>query len=127
MPKVTHILSSKVRASVLWSCALIVMCLGTAQSEPDLDDSVVQGKFLATQRSKGNCLACHMFDDGELPGDLGPPLLAMKARFPIRAKLRNQICDATVRNRSSRMPPFCRHGILTVAEVELIIDYLYTL
>lgn len=112
---------------MLWFCALIVMCLGTAQSEPALDDSAAQGKILATQRSKGNCLACHMFDDGELPGDLGPPLLAMKARFPVRAKLRNQICDATVRNRNSRMPPFCRHGILTVTEVELIIDYLYTL
>jgi len=25
------------------------------------------------------------------------------------------------------MPPFCRHGILTEDEVELIVDYLYTL
>jgi hypothetical protein len=25
------------------------------------------------------------------------------------------------------MPPFCRHGILTEAEVDLIVDYLYTL
>lgn len=88
---------------------------------------MVQGKTLATERGKGNCLACHMFDDGELPGTLGPPLLAMKLRFPDRETLRSQICDATVRNSDSRMPPFCRHGILTVEEVELIIDYLYTL
>ena len=91
------------------------------------DDTVEQGKTLATERGKGNCLACHMFDDGELPGNLGPPLLAMKLRFPDREVLRSQICDATVRNSDSRMPPFCRHGILTVEEVELIIDYLYTL
>jgi len=91
------------------------------------DGRVVQGKTLATDRCKGNCLACHMFDDGQLPGNLGPPLLAMKLRFPDRDALRGQICDATVRNSDSRMPPFCRHGILTVEEVDLIIDYLYTL
>jgi sulfur-oxidizing protein SoxX len=91
------------------------------------DVRVTEGKQLATERSKGNCLACHMIEDGELPGNLGPPLLAMKARFPERGALREQICDATVRNPDSRMPPFCRHGILTEDEVELIVDYLYTL
>ncbi len=29
--------------------------------------------------SKGNCLACHMIEDGELPGTIAPPLLAMTA------------------------------------------------
>jgi len=91
------------------------------------DVRVGEGKTLATERSKGNCLACHMIEDGELPGNLGPPLLAMKARFPSRDVLTQQICDATVRNPDSRMPPFCRHGILTEDEVEMIVDYLYTL
>lgn len=88
---------------------------------------VAEGKALATERGKGNCLACHMFDDGELPGNLGPPLLAMKLRFPDRQALVEQVCDATIRNPDSRMPPFCRHGILTEHEVEVIVDYLYTL
>ena len=83
--------------------------------------------MLATERGKGNCLACHRFDDGELPGNLGPPLLAMKLRFPDRQALVEQVCDATIRNPDSRMPPFCRHGILTEDEVEVIVDYLYTL
>lgn len=91
------------------------------------DDQVVRGKALATDRSKGNCLACHMIEDGVLPGNIGPPLLAMKLRFPDRDKLKSQVCDATLRNSNSRMPPFCRHRILSVEEVELIIDYLYTL
>lgn len=78
-------------------------------------------------RNKGNCLACHMIEDGELPGNLGPPLLAMKIRFPDRDLMKTQICDASIRNSNSRMPPFCRHGILTEDEVELIMDYLYTL
>ena len=91
------------------------------------NDRVDTGKTLAMDRGKGNCLACHMIDDGLLPGDLGPPLLAMKLRFPDRDLLKIQICDASLRNANSRMPPFCRHGILTEDEVELIMDYLYTL
>jgi sulfur-oxidizing protein SoxX len=90
-------------------------------------DDVAAGKALAFDRSKGNCLACHMIEDGELPGDVGPPLLAMKIRFPDRAALEQQICDATLRNPLSRMPPYCRHGILTEEEVKRIADYLYTL
>lgn len=103
---------------------LLVLVQNAAGS---LDMRVVEGKKLATERSKGNCLACHMIEDGELPGNLGPPLLAMKVRFPIREALTEQICDATLRNPHSRMPPFCRHGILTKDEVEMIVDYLYTL
>lgn len=91
------------------------------------DERVAEGKALATDRARGNCLACHMMGDGELPGDLGPPLLAMKLRFPEREALTSQVCDATLRNPDSRMPPFCRHGILTEDEVDLIVDYLYTL
>jgi len=90
-------------------------------------DGVDEGKRLAMERAKGNCLACHAIEDGKLPGNVGPPLSGMKQRFPERAALRQQVCDATVRNPYSRMPPFCRHGILTNEEVELIIDYLYTL
>ena len=101
------------------------MLLPTVSSADE--DRVAEGKALATDRGKGNCLACHVIEDGELPGTLGPPLLAMKLRFPERETLRNQICDATIRNPDSRMPPFCRHGILTEDEVERIVDYLYTL
>ena len=85
------------------------------------------GKSLATERRKGNCLACHSIEDGQLPGNLGPPLLAMKARFPDRERLRKHIYDASLSNRHSRMPPFGRHQILTDDEIELIMDYLYTL
>jgi sulfur-oxidizing protein SoxX len=112
-----------VAARILIALLLLMAQLVLASS----DDRVVKGKALAMDRGKGNCLACHMFDDGELPGNLGPPLLAMQLRFPDREALRKQICDATLRNSNSRMPPFCRHGILTVEEVGLIVDYLYTL
>jgi len=103
------------------------LVLGAIQAQGATDDRVAAGKSLAMERGKGNCLACHRIEDGELPGTIGPPLVAMQLRFPERAALREQICDATIRNPNSRMPPFCRHRILTEPEVELIVDYLYTL
>nr|NIQ97797.1 sulfur oxidation c-type cytochrome SoxX [Desulfuromonadales bacterium] len=51
----------------------------------------------------------------------------MQARFPDRAVLRAQIWDATARNPDSRMPPFGKYEILSEEEIELIVDYLYSL
>ncbi len=85
------------------------------------------GKALVMERSKGNCLACHVIADGELPGNIGPPLVGMKARFPDAEILREQIWDASKRNPDSRMPPFGRHRILSHEEIDLIVKYLYTL
>jgi sulfur-oxidizing protein SoxX len=92
-----------------------------------LADRLATGRALVMERSKGNCLACHAVEDGELPGNIGPPLIAMKARFPDRDELYKQIWDATLRNPDSRMPPFGKHGILSADEIRLIVDYLYTL
>jgi sulfur-oxidizing protein SoxX len=104
-----------------------VLVMGALSAQGATPERVAAGKSLAMERSKGNCLACHRIADGKLPGTIGPPLVAMKLRFPERAALREQICDATIRNPNSRMPPFCRHRILAESDVELIIDYLYTL
>jgi len=66
-------------------------------------DRIEQGKALAFERRKGNCLACHQIEGGELTGNYGPPLLMMKARFPERSVLRAQIWDAAARMPSTRM------------------------
>lgn len=90
-------------------------------------DTIAQGKAIAWDRKAGNCLACHSMPEGDSPGNLGPPLIAMRARFPERQKLFDQIYDATQINPSSRMPPFGKHHILSTADINAIIDYLYTL
>jgi L-cysteine S-thiosulfotransferase len=105
--------------------ALLFLLLMATSALPD--ETPLPGKALAADRGKGNCLACHVIEDGELPGNLGPPLVVMQARFPAREKLRKQIYDASLINPLSRMPPFGRHRILTEEEIELIMDYLYTL
>ena len=107
--------------------ALICLFVVTAHAGTGSEDRLEMGKQLAMTRSKGNCLACHAIDDGVLPGNLGPPLVSMQLRFPDKAILRAQIWDATERNPDSRMPPFGKHGILGEDEIDLILEYLYTL
>jgi len=98
-----------------------------AAADASSDQRLEAGRQLAMARDKGNCLACHAIDDGELPGTIGPPLVYMQQRFPDRAVLQQQIWDATVRNPDTMMPPFGKHGILTREEIDLIVDYLLTL
>ena len=90
-------------------------------------EMVEKGKAVATDRKKGNCMSCHLMGDAALPGNIGPPLIAMKARFPDRDALRLQIWDATIKNPQTMMPPFGKHKVLSDAEIDAIVDYLYTL
>jgi sulfur-oxidizing protein SoxX len=90
-------------------------------------EALEKGKHLAFDRKKGNCLACHSIKDGASPGNIAPALIAMQARFPNKQELRAQIWDATVKNPESVMPPFGKHGALSEAEVDLIVDYIWTL
>jgi sulfur-oxidizing protein SoxX len=84
------------------------------------------GQALAFDRSKGNCLTCHDIKDGDSPGNLGPPLADMKSRFPDRKELAAIVFDETKRNPQTVMPPFGRNLILTGAEIDAIVDFLYT-
>ena len=99
--------------------ALFVMPLQAGAKEMT-DEEVTFG------RKAGNCLACHMIPGGNLPGNIGPPLLAMKARFPNKADLRAQIWDATAINPNTIMPPFGRHGVLSEKQIDQVTNYIYT-
>ena len=89
--------------------------------------AIEEGKSVAFSRKKGNCLACHMMGDGAAAGNIGPPLIAMKARYPEKAKLRAQIWDATAANPDSAMPPFGKNGIVTEEELDNIVEYVWSL
>jgi L-cysteine S-thiosulfotransferase len=98
-----------------------------AQTPPKKEET---GKDIAYNRSKGNCLACHGMPsqpDAESTGLYGPPLIAMSARFPDKAKLRAQIWDATASNHASSMPPFGKHKVLTEQEIDKVTDFIYSL
>jgi sulfur-oxidizing protein SoxX len=121
--------TAKFMATAASLAALVsgISLMPQAASAAEAMDTVKHGKKVAFDRKKGNCLACHMIDDGVSPGDLGPPLVAMKARFPDRAKLRAQIWDPQVANPDTRMPPFGKHKIISEKDIDAIVDYLYTL
>lgn len=85
-----------------------------------------EGKQIAFDRTKGNCLACHMIEGGETPGNIAPALVSVQARYPDKAKLRAQIWDATVANPSTSMPPFGRHQILTEEEIDKVVEFVYS-
>lgn len=88
--------------------------------------SASKGQELAFSRSKGNCLTCHVIKGGDSPGNVGPELSNMKARFPDRKELVAIISDEAKRNPQTVMPPFKRNLILTDQEIEEIVDFLYT-
>lgn len=115
------------RASLLLAASLATLLFATGRA---LAADTPSGQELAFDNRKGNCLACHA-----IPGDpkaiteanIGPPLVAMKARYPDREKLRAQIWDATRANPNTAMPPFGKHKILSAEELDKIVDYVHSL
>jgi L-cysteine S-thiosulfotransferase len=86
-----------------------------------------EGKKLVFTRKKGNCLACHLVVGGASPGNIAPPLIAMKSRYPDKKILKDQIFDASKRNSETTMPLFGRYEILTKDELDKVVDYIYSL
>ncbi len=118
-------LSKSINAVVVVS-TLIAMMIFSVASAAEIN-RIEEGKQIAFDRTLGNCLACHAIEDGELPGNMAPPLLVMKARFPEFDRLVAQIGNPLEANPNSIMPPFGLHNILTEDEIKKVAEYLYTL
>ncbi len=87
----------------------------------------MSGKELAFDASKGNCLACHMIAGGDQPGTMGPPLIAMKARYPDRQALFEVVWDPRKKFPNTAMPPIGAYGILSKDEVNKVVDFVHGL
>ena len=112
--------------SVLCSLPLLfAFSLSASAQSPAAN--VLDGKAIAFDRGKGNCLSCHEIKGGDLPGTIGPQLNDMKSRFPDRNELIGIVTDETRRNPQTVMPPFGRNLILNDKEISAIVDFLYTL
>ena len=103
------------------------LMLGSTTVSAATASEIAAGKELAFNRKKGNCLACHAIAGGSLPGNIGPPLIAMKARFPDVKELRAQIWNASASNPNTIMPPFGRHNMLSDAEIDKIVTFIHSL
>jgi len=114
--------------SPVFVCAVYLGLVGPVLAEPSA--RLAAGARLAQDVGKGNCLACHAMPsdaNAVTSANIGPPLTDIPARFPDRQQLRQQVWDAGVANPDTVMPPFGKHEILTTEEIDLIVDYLYTL
>jgi sulfur-oxidizing protein SoxX len=89
--------------------------------------SAAEGRKIAFDRGKGNCLTCHEIKGGDFPGTIGPPLQDIKSKYPDRNDLVAIVTDETQRNPQTVMPPFGRNRILTEQEINAVVDFLQTL
>jgi len=108
----------------------------------DLVGEASRGKAIASDGSKGNCLACHQLpiDGIEAYGTIGPPLQGIGSRLS-EGFIRLRVVDTRHLNPMSIMPGFYRNPdlinrpgkkyagrtFLTAQQVEDVIAYLVTL
>lgn len=99
------------------------------------------GKKLAINRKKGNCLACHAMPIPEqaFHGNIGPSLVGVGDRYK-EGELRLRVVDSKVLNPDTIMPAFYRSSgfnrvlkkfqgktVISAQDVEDIVAYLTTL
>jgi sulfur-oxidizing protein SoxX len=116
----------RIKTTIVFSL-LAFLGIASLSLAAEEDTEQADGQSIAYNKKLGNCLACHAIPSdpkAESAGNIGPPLVNMKERYPDRAKLRAQIWDATVTNPNTSMPPFGRNKILTEQEIDLVTDYI---
>jgi L-cysteine S-thiosulfotransferase len=75
----------------------------------------------------GNCTACHSIpaEPKIVAGDMGPPFIGMKDRFPDIAKLRAAVAEQKNISPQTLMPPFERNKILTAEQIDSVVKFIY--
>lgn len=138
-------------ALIAGSLSLPVLAAGTTKYEIKDDaisasltgkaGNVANGKKLAINRKKGNCLACHVMPIPEqaFHGNIGPDLNGVGSRYEV-GELRLRVVDSKIVNEDTIMPAFYRDtgmnrvmkkfkgkSVLSAQDVEDIVAYLTTL
>ncbi len=113
--------------TMVLTVSLMLPAIQSHAADTAKGSNIEQGKELAFSRKKGNCLACHMIKDGVSPGNIAPPLVMMKSRFPDKKVLRAQIWNASKRNPETSMPLFGKYEVLTESELDKVVDFIYSL
>ena len=72
-------------ASLGMTSLLLAGLVATSQTvsakKMSIQERIAAGKKIAWNRRGGNCLACHVMDNGELPGNTPPTLMMMMKQF----------------------------------------------
>ena len=137
MQKITHIVLTGGAAVLLGLGSLLAapaaQAAGQAPDSKVCDDKVnppkdvtTQGGCIVIDRRKGNCMGCHQIA-GASSGNIATKMEGMAKRWPDKAKLREQIYDASKANPDTVMPPFGRHQLLTSDEIDKVVEFILTL
>jgi sulfur-oxidizing protein SoxX len=114
--------------STIRPALVLALLIGAAVARPaHAQSAAAEGRKIAFDRGKGNCLTCHVIKGGDLPGTIGPELTDLKTKYPTRDDLVAIVTDETKRNPLTVMPPFGRNRILTEKEINAVVDFLQTL
>ncbi len=102
---------------------------GSLHYATPLEGDAARGRQIAFDRARGgSCVSCHVFgkDTPAQPGNVGPDLSTIGA---IRDDdlLFNYIYDPRIFNRTSIMPPWGAHRILSIPEIKDVVAFLKTL
>jgi len=130
MRKMHHVAAACAISAIMLSGNVLAQATAAPAAAAAAAPQEMTGKQISFTNTKGNCLACHAMPtvpDAVSAGMYGPPLIAMSARYPSKAALRAQIWDATVKNPTSSMIPYGKHGVLTEAEIDKVTDFVYGL
>ena len=117
----------RMRAFAIGTLAFAAAGAWAEMPKMELNGDAEAGKAVAMDRSKGNCIACHIIPGGESPGAIGPALIAMQTRYPSKEALAAQIWDATAKKPEVVMPPFGKHEILTKEEFVNVVEFVWSL
>src|ERR1700741_2256878 len=74
---------------------VLVVAAVLANTPVQAQSAAAEGKKLALDRGKGNCLTCHEIKGGDLPGSIGPELKDIKSKYPERKDLIAIVTDET--------------------------------
>ncbi|OOG23414.1 sulfur oxidation c-type cytochrome SoxX [Thioalkalivibrio denitrificans] len=96
----------------------------SAQMPSDLEGDPDRGRALAHNRSKGNCLTCHMMQGGAQGGTVAPDLSQYATWGRSTEEIYARIHDQRAFIAGTVMPPFGTNEILTEQEIMDIVSYL---
>lgn len=94
------------------------------EEDAEMDAEIL---YASAGRGRGNCSACHAIpaEPDIVSGDVGPPMIGMKQRFPDIEILKAAIADQKKFSPGTSMPPFGRNRILTPEQIDALAHYLY--
>lgn len=123
--------------AILSGITFNVMAAGTAPKDVTVktDASTTEKKEekkatgMEIFNKQGNCIACHSINDDKNPqaktaGNVGPPLDYLKGRN--KKQIYDKVFDPTKTNPYTVMPAFGKKKVLTEEEVNLVVDYLFS-